>query len=409
MTLDLRLSAMLLATLGAGCGDLCGAERLPRCDIREEACHAQVQAIVQCTRGRTASSLPSIEVISLDDFEARLRAGADPMMMRSLEWETSLGLLGLVDPRADLFESSIAGALTNVAAFYSPGDREVFVIDRGMIMNSPEAVATLAHELVHAAQDEEHDLDALLDAARTHEDVMVLKSVVEGEAELYTLEAFVWDNGGELQDLDWPRVYDPWIADIGDALGSTPSPYFGVYGTLPYVVGARWQTARWEEGGDEAVRRGITAPPESSAWLLVDPWRAGRVPPTRAPSPLCERTPAPPGFEARDPDEMGAPLVYAFLMRWGMTHAEAWDLALRWRRDDLEVYAAPDGGAAVAWRIVLGDTQAPRWIATQLETAAPDAFRAGYAGETVVILTSTDPTLTAAWTWEAPAGCAPPG
>src|SRR5690606_14502946 len=202
-------------------------------------------------------------------------------------------------------------------------EREVFVIDRGMVMSSPEAVATLAHELVHAAQDEEHDLGALLDAARTHEDVMLLKGMVEGEAQLYTFEALVWDNGAGLDELSWRRVDGQWIADVGSALTKSPSPYVGVYGTLPYVVGGRRQTARWQEGGDEAVSEGIPSPPESSAWLLVDPWVDGRVPPTRAAAPRCDPPPAPPGFGAWAPDEMGAPLVYAFLMRWGMTHAEA--------------------------------------------------------------------------------------
>ncbi len=397
-----------IAIVLAGCDDLCRSKQLPRCDTREPACHAQVQAVVACMREETSSELPSIEVISLDEYEAYLRAGADPMMMRALEWETSLEMLGLLAPTGDLFEQSIAGSLASVSAFYSPAAREVFVIDRGMPMDSVEAVSTLAHELVHAAQDEEHDLTARLRAARTHEEVMVLRSIVEGEATFYTFEAEVWDFGAKPDDIDWPRFYDEWIGETTAAVAASPSPYLGVYSTYPYMLGGRWQTSRWELGGDAHVRAGIRNPPPSAAWLMVDPWRDGRAPPARAPAPLCDAPPPPEGFEPAGRDEMGAPLVATFLQRWRMTRAEAWDLAMRWARDDLFVYGAPDGSVALAWRVVLGDAQAPRWIATHLDNEAPGRFRVGHVEDTLVLLTSSDRAALDAWTWEAPSTCAPP-
>lgn len=398
-----------LAALSAACGeDVCGAATLPRCDIREVTCQARVQEAVRCMRGAGPSTLPPITLLTLPELEVRLRAGADPEMMRTLEWESALKLLRLLDPGEDLLEASIAGSLASVLAFYSTAEQAVYVIDRGMAADSVDAVATLAHELVHAAQDEEHDLHARLDAVETHEELMLLRGVVEGEATFYTYEAYLWDLGYGPGAIDWGALHDEALARARARLDATSSPYHAVYGDLPYVIGGRWASDRFERGGDELVRAGVPEPPPSSAWLMVNPYAPGGTPPPHAGA-RCDAPPPPDGFSARPVDEMGAPLVYAFLRRWGMTHAEAWALALEWRGDELHVYGAPDGRVALAWRIVFDRIATPRWTATQIESQT-DLFRAGYAEDTVVLLTSDDAAVTDAWTWSAtsPVCAAPP-
>lgn len=398
-----------LALVGAlGCNDLCASKRLPTCDIRLPECHAQVQAIVGCMRGITSSALPPVTLMTTAEYEAYLRAGSDPMMMRMTEAETSLKLLGLLDPRADLFETSVADSLTNVAAFYSLREDAVYVIDRGMPADSVESVESLAHELVHAAQDEEHDLGALLDAVDTLEELFVLRSTVEGEAMFYTGEAAAWSYELRPERVDWPRFYDDFLMDTRARIDASPSPFFVVTGRLPYVLGGRWQAFQWQEGGDPAVRAGLDRPPASSAALMIDLFEGEELLTSRV-DPWCEAPPPPEGFTAGPTDELGAPLVYAFLHRWGMTHAEAWSLALRWRRDDLYLYSAPDGRVALAWRIVFGDTSAPRWTATQVLDAAPDVFRAGYADDTVLLVASDDPAAMSTWSWtDRNPACGPP-
>ncbi len=391
-----------------GCNDLCTMGRPPTCNARLPECQQQVLEIVRCMRGSAPERPPPISVITIPAFEEMLRAGADPTMMRALDWERALQLLGLIDPAADLFEASIDEALAGVLAFYSPEEKAIYLIERGMRGDSVVVLATLAHELVHAAQDEESDLGALLDGTETHEEDTVLRSMVEGEAMLYTQEASAWYIGSRLDELDWQSFYAEQVQQLGNALGTSPSPYFLLYGLVPYLLGGRWQTARWEQGDDALVRTGLSMPPESTAWLMVDPWEAGaRTPSARVPR-SCDPPPPPTGFVSTQEDEMGAPLVYAFLERWGMTHAEAWDLALHWTRDDLYVYAAPDGRVALAWRLVFDDTTTSMRVASQIDTAS-DLFRTGHAEGSAVLLTSDDPTVTAAWTWETTSpACAPP-
>ncbi len=398
---------VIAAVLGSACdGGLCSEDRLPTCDIREEACQQTVQEAVRCMRGAASTEIPPIRVISVAELEAYLREGADPMMMRSLAWEGALKMLRLLDPGADFFEESTAGAVASILAFYTSVDDEVYVVDRGVPMDSADAVTTLAHELVHAAQDEEHDLEAMLTEARTHEEVMRTRTLVEGEATFYTFEAYAWTEGYGPEALDWSRGFEALMDDVEADLDATTSPYFVVYGLLTYAFGGRWQAGRWVMGGDDAVRAGLGDPPPSSAWLMMDPWGASEPPPPRAEA-LCEPPPPPDGFSLTSSDEMGAPLLYAFLHRWGMTHAEARSFALRWARDDLYVYGAPDGRVALAWRIVLADGSTARWIAQQIELET-DLFRTGYVESTVVLLTASDPSVTEELTWDAAPECAPP-
>jgi hypothetical protein len=399
-----RLAVLLAVASSLGCNDLCGSERLPTCNVRDPGCRPQVQAIVECLRGRTSSELPPVTIITPATFEERLREGSDPMMMGTLEFGRALTLLGMLEPGLDLREASIASSLASVQAFYSSEEKAIYVIERAMDGSSIESVSTLAHELVHAAQDEESDLGALLDATRTHEELFRLRGVVEGEAMFYTLEAVAWHEGVALDELDPVGFWDAQLAQLWVTLDSSPSPYLVVYGLFPYLLGGRWASVRWQQGGDELVRASVSTPPESAAWLLMDPQRPGVMPPPRA-SAVCAAPPAPVDFVPSGDDEMGAPFVYGFLRRSGMTHAVALDLALRWRRDDLHVYAAPDGRVALAWRLVFAETSTPSSVAAQIRSA----FRTGYTADTVVLLASDDAAALSAWTWTDPTPtCAPP-
>jgi hypothetical protein len=399
----------LLALLtAAGCGDVCGSDRLPTCDIRQADCQRLTQEIVRCMRGANASTLPPVSVITPAQFEAYLRMGADPAMMREVEWEGALKMLRLIDPSADLFESSVAGSVANVLAYYTPAEKAVYVIDRGAPLDSVDAGTTQAHPLGHPAQDEEHDLGALLDAARTHEEVMRVRTVVEGEAMFYTVEATAWSAAIPADRIDYPRTYQSLFGSFHDALDATSSPYFAIDTYFQYYAGGRWETGNWLRGGDPAVRASLGDLPESTAWTMVDPFTPGRTPPPRASS-TCDAPPPPPGFTLAGQDEMGAPVLYAFLHRWGMNHTEAWDIALRWARDDIYVYGdATTGRVALAWRIEVGDESAARWIAAQVDMGS-DLFRTGYAGTSAILLTATDPDVPIDWTWDAASPeCAPP-
>ena len=71
-------------------------------------------------------------------------------------WSVSLSLLDLLPPQVTAREAGTDDVATRTAAFYSWEYRDVTIIDRGERMDSDESVAILAHEFVHALQDEGH-------------------------------------------------------------------------------------------------------------------------------------------------------------------------------------------------------------------------------------------------------------
>lgn len=395
------IAALSLALLG--CSGVCGADRLPACDVREESCHPRVIAALGCLRGETVSEPPPVSVVTPAEFEMELRAGVDPMMMETLQLEGALQLLGLLPPGAGLLEGQIAATVASTAAYFSPVENAVYVIDRGEPLDSPDIVSVLLHEMVHAAQHEEHDLNAALASVRTHEDLSRLRLAIEGEATLYQIEATLWSEGRELtpSSLD----FEPWVQQTREDLDANPAPYLPVYGLFPYVFGSRHATAIWASSGDAAVRSLVRTTTRSSEFMQNRELREP-LPPPRLDAPACAAPPEPSGFALAFDDEMGPLLIYAFLRAdRRMTHAEAWAIAYRWRRDDLHVYVAPDGQIALAWRIHMSDTSGPRWTAVE---AAAKGLRASADGEVVTIVAGAGPDVEA-WTWsDTTPGCAAP-
>lgn len=395
-------SFAVLSLMALGCSSICTDPVLPTCDIRDAACQQTAQELVVCLRGQATEEIPPVSVITPADLEARLREGADPMMMRMVHWEAALQLLGMLAPDESLFEETIEQRVTSVAAFYSTRDRDISVVDRGDPLDSGEAMAVLIHELVHAAQDEEVGID--VEAIETHEELLRLRLAVEGEATFYLFEALLWSEGVRAFEANWVGIHANAVRGNEEALDRAPSPYFVVYEQMPYVYGSRRDAATFLHGGDEAVRAILASPPDSSAAWLEDPFRALGSSAPRLADPPCAAAPAPAGFEQVDDAEMGALLVYAFVRRAGATHTIARGLARRVQRDDLVTYGGP-AGSALAWRIAIEGAVDPALVST----LAAEGRRVAVADGVLTILASDDPVALADWTWaEASPACAAP-
>ncbi|HJL19105.1 MAG TPA: hypothetical protein RMH99_25805 [Sandaracinaceae bacterium LLY-WYZ-13_1] len=394
------LGLAVVLSLGACAEDVCDAERMPTCDIRQEGCQQTVVDMVACLRGDTVTETPPVTVISPEELEARLRGGADPMMMETLQLEGALHQLGMLDADASLFEAAVADRVAGTRAFFSSTENAVYVVDRGEPADSVEVVGTLLHEMVHAVQHQEHDLFALAAEAETHEALLRARLAVEGEATFYQLEALAWSEGHRADEIDWDAYFDGWVARTQSELDEGGSPFFVVYRRFPYVLGARHAAGRWVVGGDEAVRALPATPPEASLAFLRDPWSGHPPLPRRLRTSPCDAPPPPPaGYDRALREEMGAPFLYAFL-RAGrrLSHLEARSHADRWQRDELFVYGGPDGRVAVAWRIFTEDEDTARALeADVLERG----FRAAAALGTVTLV-ATPPGEATGWSWDAP-------
>ncbi|GAB7009618.1 Hvo_1808 family surface protein [Halorubrum trueperi] len=158
----------------------------------------------------------------------------------------------------DEIDAVFGGAVTG---FYSPGeDRIVLVVREGEEVQIDPS--TLAHELVHAMQDQYHDLTHPRYVGATQDADLAVDGIVEGEAvhveELYDARCA---NG-------WSCLAEP---DDGGGSGGSAADYnFGILQTVlqPYSDGALYVEELVDEEGWSAVTEAMESPPDSTAEVI---------------------------------------------------------------------------------------------------------------------------------------------
>ena len=187
----------------------------------------------------------------------------------------SYALLGLVPETLDLGAVLLAVYTEQVAGFYDPDSVALYVRSD----QDEEAVETvLVHELVHAAQDQSVDLDALTARTRGNDRRMAAQAAAEGHATLVMLEYALEKQQGVRVDLvGLPNFIDlmgPSLASVASSspvLGSAPRILRESL-IFPYVRGTEYVRALW--------RRRPGRPPPFGALLplsteqVLDPERA---------------------------------------------------------------------------------------------------------------------------------------
>jgi hypothetical protein len=116
------------------------------------------------------------------DILARIRAHVDREIPRDvlLDQGESMAALGLVPASYDFVQGIFALLEGRIAGFYEPKDGTMYLVDD---LDEDEAAETLAHELVHALQDQSYALEPLLKFAPGEADRLAAgHAVVEGDA-----------------------------------------------------------------------------------------------------------------------------------------------------------------------------------------------------------------------------------
>ncbi|WP_096394454.1 Hvo_1808 family surface protein [Halorubrum trapanicum] len=171
-------------------------------------------------------------------------------------WE-ALFVVGDDTNANDEIDSVFGGA---VSGFYSPAqDRIVIVVPDG---ESPDIdPSTLAHELLHAMQDQYHDLTRPRYVGATQDGDLAVDGIVEGEA-VHVEERYA------------ARCADNWTcaeAPEGGGGGGDGADFnFGILQTVlqPYGDGALYVRELRAEGGWAAVNETMNDPPTSTAEVI---------------------------------------------------------------------------------------------------------------------------------------------
>jgi hypothetical protein len=185
-------------------------------------------------------------------------SGAEFQRWNDQVWK-ALFVVGEDENASDAIDGVFGGAVTG---FYSPGqDRIVLVVPEG---EDPQIdPSTLAHELVHAMQDQYHDLTRPRYVGATQDADLAVDGVVEGEAvhveELYDARCAA----------NWSCLAPPDSGGGGGGGGTTPDYNFGILQTVlqPYADGAFYVETLVDEGGWSAVNETMNRPPNATSGM----------------------------------------------------------------------------------------------------------------------------------------------
>lgn len=187
----------------------CSAETgLEPCDIREIACQDEVFYAVQRARGAAWdpwTDRAPMRVISESQFSSeqrRLWLEAELEEQEHDHFESALELLRLLDP-GRAADASADAIIDNTVAYYSAADKAVTIVDRELEADVERATQTLAHELVHAAQDREIGFSSI--RAGSLDEAYAQAGLIEGEASFLDQLVMLESHGAELDDVDWDR------------------------------------------------------------------------------------------------------------------------------------------------------------------------------------------------------------
>lgn len=177
-----------------------------------------------------------------------------------------LWLLRFTDDRdLDLYNLYIDLLSEQVAGYYDPEKDEFFVLredsDELGLLNKQ----TLAHEYVHALQDQYYDLEKLLpDESEDDDGGLAKRALIEGDATL-SGQTYL------LSLLKTPEDFDKITEEIQDittdVLDKTPR-YLRESLTFPYVQGLAFAEAVQKQGGYAAVNAALADPPKSTEQIL---------------------------------------------------------------------------------------------------------------------------------------------
>ncbi len=252
------------------------------------------------------------------------------------------------DP-ADLRKKAVLGMLGVLKAYYQ-SDRRAIVFVPHALDELFQLDPVVAHELVHAYQDQQFGLAPFLAPLDSSLDQTRIKQcLIEGAAEAVALAVMLARTDTGLDEVD-PASLDP-------TLGRMLS---GEAASLPYSVGRVYMLERFAEGGWEALRAAFTEVPPSSEQVL----HASKL---GSDTPREIALPAPaPGDTLVHADTLGELELYKLLLELGHSRDDAFLAAAGWDGDSFQALRSATGWSA-RWRILCDRDEDARQLAAALD------------------------------------------
>jgi hypothetical protein len=258
-----------LAVLAAGgCADEDSVNCTHRvCDIREESCIQFVAEVVSCQRGVPLVQ-PPVRFVTTEEFIAEREQPSAEELTLARDYWAGEALVGLMPEGYDPSESA-GDSVSGFVAFYSWVDEEITILSDA-VGDEESAYRTLVHEMIHAQQDADYDLDMLwTQYATSFPRSLGVRAAVEGEAVLYTALADLEREGIAPDEVDWQRWFSTWQDDVLVRARETEVPSLSVTGLFPYAFGGEQAYLAWQLDDLDGVREYVQTPPDSVRQVMA--------------------------------------------------------------------------------------------------------------------------------------------
>jgi hypothetical protein len=340
---------------------------------------AKIETGIQNIRQLRFKQPVPLVVKTPDEAESMMEAD----MMRDytdnqLEADAVAGALtGLFPAGLDLKAASLKLLKSQVAGFYDPHGKEMVLVEGGadlgiwnsaaqfMIQRDVVGEMLLAHELTHALQDQNFDLESSLDKVKNDDDRgLALKCVAEGDA---TIAGFAYAMGRMDDSISDALANN--LKQLPQALAAdAPNTPQGLSAPLlfQYSDGVRFVAEAYRRGGWSAVDALYRNPPQSSHQILHPSLYFD----SNAPTPrivLGGYDGIMSGWKKADDDTYGELLLRLILERNLGKQSNELGIASRWIADRM-IILQEGRGVNVIWMLAFSDAQTASHFAVVYET-----------------------------------------
>ena len=357
------------------------------------AVYARIEQQVQAIRGLTAKTVVTPQVLDeaglAKELDGQFNAG-NPAATLAAEQRvyTALGLL----PNGINLHDELFKLLTSqVAGFYEPDTKKMFVVSRSGGLGATEKV-TFAHEFDHALQDQHFDLTKLgTDVPGQGDRDLARLSVAEGDA---TLLMTLWLQQG-LTPAELIGMLGQSLDPAQTAILNAMPPYLRDQLMFPYTSGLSFIQSLYQAGGWPAIDAVYGSPPDSTEQIIHPEKYAAHEKPVTVTIPADIAGRLGTGWTAPYQDTFGEYTLDEWLrVAGGLDQTVAADAAAGWGGDRLVLVNGPSDAWGVAlvtkWDTTAdADAFAAAAQTTVGKLSGADLFRP-VAGEVAVVVGSND-------------------